>query len=78
MQFRAFPPFASLLGLVLLLLCAVPASAQIFETKATQAFMIDADTGTVLFAKDPDKPIPPASMVALALTTAGAKTSVSA
>jgi D-alanyl-D-alanine carboxypeptidase (penicillin-binding protein 5/6) len=65
MQLRIFPPFASLLGLVLALLCAVPASAQLFETKATQAFMIDADTGTVLFAKDPDKPIPPASMAKL-------------
>jgi D-alanyl-D-alanine carboxypeptidase (penicillin-binding protein 5/6) len=65
MQLRILPPFASLLGLVLALLCAVPASAQLFETKATQAFMIDADTGTVLFAKDPDKPIPPASMAKL-------------
>ncbi|TPL05731.1 MULTISPECIES: D-alanyl-D-alanine carboxypeptidase family protein [unclassified Mesorhizobium] len=65
MQLRLFPPFASLLGLVLVLLCSAPASAQLFETKATQAFMIDADTGTVLFAKDPDKPIPPASMAKL-------------
>ncbi|TIV46900.1 MAG: D-alanyl-D-alanine carboxypeptidase, partial [Mesorhizobium sp.] len=56
MQLRVLPPFASLLGLVLALLCAAPAGAQLFETKATQAFMIDADTGTVLFAKDPDKP----------------------
>ncbi|RUY11239.1 D-alanyl-D-alanine carboxypeptidase, partial [Mesorhizobium sp. M2A.F.Ca.ET.040.01.1.1] len=65
MQLRVLPPFASLLGLVLALLCAAPAGAQLFETKATQAFMIDADTGTVLFAKDPDKPIPPASMAKL-------------
>ncbi|MDG4875123.1 D-alanyl-D-alanine carboxypeptidase [Mesorhizobium sp. WSM4935] len=65
MQLRILPPFASLLGLVLVLFCAVPASAQLFETKAAQAFMIDADTGTVLFAKDPDRPIPPASMAKL-------------
>ncbi|RVC91318.1 D-alanyl-D-alanine carboxypeptidase, partial [Mesorhizobium sp. M2A.F.Ca.ET.029.05.1.1] len=65
MQLRILPPFASLLGLVLALLCAAPAGAQLFETKATQAFMIDVDTGTVLFAKDPDKPIPPASMAKL-------------
>ena len=65
MQFRVFQPFAGLLGLALMLLCAVPASAQLFETKAAQAFMIDADTGTVLFAKDADKPIPPASMAKL-------------
>ncbi|QND60300.1 D-alanyl-D-alanine carboxypeptidase family protein [Mesorhizobium huakuii] len=65
MQLRAFPPFAGFLGLALLLLCLAPAHAQLFETKATQAFMIDADTGTVLFAKDADKPIPPASMAKL-------------
>lgn len=65
MQLRAFPPFAGFLGLALLLLCLAPAHAQLFETKATQAFMIDADTGTVLFSKDADKPIPPASMAKL-------------
>ncbi|TRD03414.1 D-alanyl-D-alanine carboxypeptidase family protein [Mesorhizobium sp. WSM4305] len=65
MQLRAFPPFAGFLGLALLLLCLAPAQAQLFETKATQAFMIDADTGTVLFSKDADKPIPPASMAKL-------------
>lgn len=42
--------------------CVSGAWAQLFDTKARQAFMIDADTGTVLFAKDPDKPIPPASL----------------
>ncbi|MGX5828551.1 D-alanyl-D-alanine carboxypeptidase family protein [Mesorhizobium sp. 43Arga] len=65
MQLRAFPPFAGFLGLALLLLCLAPAHAQLFETKATQAFMIDADTGTVLFSKDADEPIPPASMAKL-------------
>lgn len=65
MQLRAFPPFAGFLGLALLLLCLAPAHAQLFETKATQVFMIDADTGTVLFSKDADKPIPPASMAKL-------------
>lgn len=42
-----------------------PANAQLFETRAAQAFMIDADTGTILFSKDPDKPIPPASLAKL-------------
>ncbi|TIR45636.1 MAG: D-alanyl-D-alanine carboxypeptidase, partial [Mesorhizobium sp.] len=65
MQFRIFQPFAGLLGLALILLWAAPAGAQLFETKAAQAFMLDADTGTVLFAKDADKPIPPASMAKL-------------
>ena len=36
-----------------------------FETKAQQAFMIDAETGTVLYSKDPDKLIPPASLAKL-------------
>lgn len=48
-----------------MLLAVVPAHAQLFETKAGQAFMIDADTGTILFSKDPDKPIPPASLAKL-------------
>lgn len=43
----------------------VSAGAQLFETKATQAYMIDATTGTVLFSKDPDKTIPPASLAKL-------------
>jgi D-alanyl-D-alanine carboxypeptidase (penicillin-binding protein 5/6) len=44
---------------------ASSASAQLFETRAQQAFMIDADTGTVLFSKDPDALIPPASLAKL-------------
>ncbi|KRB20133.1 MULTISPECIES: D-alanyl-D-alanine carboxypeptidase family protein [Mesorhizobium] len=64
MQFRLLQPFAGffLLGLLISL---APAHAQLFETKATQAFMIDADTGTVLFSKNADTPIPPASMAKL-------------
>src|SRR4029078_13224684 len=48
-------------------LLAATASAQedLFETKAKQAFMIDAETGTVLFAKDAEKLIPPASLAKL-------------
>ncbi|MER8365957.1 D-alanyl-D-alanine carboxypeptidase [Mesorhizobium sp. M0991] len=49
----------------LLLLSLVPASAQLFETKAAQAFMIDAETGTVLISKDADRLIPPASLAKL-------------
>jgi D-alanyl-D-alanine carboxypeptidase (penicillin-binding protein 5/6) len=52
------------------LLCvsmAGPAAAQeeLFVTKAKQAFMIDAETGTVLFSKDADALIPPASLAKL-------------
>ena len=65
MRFRLSQPLAGLLGLGLLLLSLAPADAQLFETKAAQAFMIDAETGTVLFAKDADKLMPPASMAKL-------------
>lgn len=61
MKFR----FVGLLGFGLLLLSLAPAAAQLFETKAAQAFMIDAETGTVLFSKDADRPIPPASLAKL-------------
>ncbi|WP_164769231.1 serine hydrolase, partial [Mesorhizobium sp. M7A.F.Ca.US.005.03.2.1] len=65
MQFRLLPPLAGLLVLGLLLFFQAPAGAQLFETKAAQALMIDAETGTVLFSKEADKPIPPASMAKL-------------
>jgi D-alanyl-D-alanine carboxypeptidase (penicillin-binding protein 5/6) len=56
---------ASLLGLALLALLTLPAAAQLFETKAATAYMIDAETGTVLFSKQADKPIQPASLAKL-------------
>ncbi len=43
----------------------IPAHAQIFETRAGQAFMVDAETGTILFSKDADKLVPPASLAKL-------------
>ncbi|MEO5756712.1 MAG: D-alanyl-D-alanine carboxypeptidase family protein [Mesorhizobium sp.] len=64
MTFRT-APMAAFLGLALLLLSLAGAQAQLFETKAAQVFMIDADTGTVLFSKDADKPMQPASMAKL-------------
>jgi D-alanyl-D-alanine carboxypeptidase (penicillin-binding protein 5/6) len=42
------------------LLVALPAQA--LETSARAAMVIDYDTGTVLLAKNADKPLPPASM----------------
>lgn len=63
------PRFSLLLtgffGLVLSCLPPTAANAQLFETKAAQAFMIDAETGTVLFSKDADKPIQPGSLAKL-------------
>ena len=54
-----------LLLLSLVLAAAVPVRAQLFETKAKQAYMIEAETGTVLFALKENEPIPPASLAKL-------------
>ncbi|WP_092362998.1 D-alanyl-D-alanine carboxypeptidase family protein [Cribrihabitans marinus] len=43
-----------------MLLGATPVLA--FETTAGAAYVVDAGTGTVLLAKNPDEPLPPASM----------------
>ncbi|MDU8946184.1 D-alanyl-D-alanine carboxypeptidase family protein [Ovoidimarina sediminis] len=40
----------------------VPALAQAFETRARAAYVYDVTTGTVLYEKDADQPLPPASM----------------
>lgn len=53
---------ALLAGLLAMLVLVGQAHAQMFETKATQAYMIDAETGTVLFSKEPDKLFTPASL----------------
>ncbi|MGN6548908.1 MAG: D-alanyl-D-alanine carboxypeptidase family protein [Pararhizobium sp.] len=45
--------------------CGSAARAQLFETKAKEAFLMDGATGTVLFAKNEDKPVPPASLAKL-------------
>lgn len=37
-------------------------SAQAFETPATAVYVLDVNTGTVLFEKNADRPLPPASM----------------
>lgn len=42
-----------------------PVEASGFETKAKQALLIEEDTGTVLFSKKDDVPIPPASLTKL-------------
>jgi D-alanyl-D-alanine carboxypeptidase (penicillin-binding protein 5/6) len=47
-----------------------PALAQeAYETKAAQAILLDARTGRVLFEKDADTPVPPASMSKLMTMT---------
>lgn len=61
---------ASILGIVFCVLALLVgatgiARAQLFETRAKQALLIDAHTGTILFSKDPDTPFPPASLAKL-------------
>lgn len=46
----------------LCLFAALPAAAQGFETRAEQAFLMDAESGAVLFAKNADALMVPASM----------------
>lgn len=56
---------------IIALLLAAPFAAMAqapstaFETKAGQALMVEASTGTVLLAKAADKPMPPASLAKL-------------
>jgi len=48
-----------------ILLLTVVAQAQLFSSKAKQALLMDADTGTILFSKEIDAKIPPASLAKL-------------
>lgn len=58
--------FAVLIAVAASCIALLPAGAEdAFETKATQALMIDAGTGAVLYAKDPDTPFPPAALAKL-------------
>jgi D-alanyl-D-alanine carboxypeptidase (penicillin-binding protein 5/6) len=54
-----------LFSLVLMVFAPLVARAQAFETKATQVYLIDAETGTVLFAKGENAVVPPASLAKL-------------
>ncbi|GAA2871164.1 D-alanyl-D-alanine carboxypeptidase (penicillin-binding protein 5/6) [Aminobacter niigataensis] len=65
MTFRLSAPLTLMIGLLAALAFIGKAQAQLFETKAAQAYMIDAETGTVLFSKEPDKPMAPASLAKL-------------
>ncbi len=51
-----------LLALFVLLAGAGTAPAVTFDTRAKAAILVDFRTGQVLFAKNPDEPLPPASM----------------
>ncbi len=62
MTHHAFAPRLAVLALVVLALAGLPARAQTTETLGREAIMVDVDTGAVLFEKDADKRMPPASM----------------
>ncbi|MGI9367170.1 MAG: D-alanyl-D-alanine carboxypeptidase family protein [Rhizobiaceae bacterium] len=51
--------------IALVLIVGLPAYAQTFQTKAKQALVMDFDSGSVLFQKNADEPMPPASMAKL-------------
>ncbi|MEL7429115.1 MAG: D-alanyl-D-alanine carboxypeptidase family protein [Pseudomonadota bacterium] len=53
---------AVVIAFLVVLAGTLQASAQLYSTPAKQALLLDADTGTVLFAKEPDAQIPPASL----------------
>lgn len=48
-----------------IVLAAPSAWAQLFETRAKQAYLVEADTGSVLFAKNENEQVPPASLAKL-------------
>ena len=58
----------SLTALSLLLASAAPAKAPPFETPAQVAYLIDLSSGAVLYAKDADRRMPPASMAKMMTT----------
>jgi D-alanyl-D-alanine carboxypeptidase (penicillin-binding protein 5/6) len=58
-------PFLVFLACLFLFLPLPDATAQRFETRVAHAFLIDANTGTVLFEKDADTRMPPASLAKL-------------
>lgn len=55
-----------LASMLLVFFAAAPVAAQaLYETKATNALLVDYNTGTILFSKAPDVSIPPASLAKL-------------
>lgn len=48
--------------IAMLLICASPALAQEFQTRAGSAIVVDHNTGQVLLSKNANVPLPPASM----------------
>ncbi|MEP0520540.1 MAG: D-alanyl-D-alanine carboxypeptidase family protein [Hyphomicrobiales bacterium] len=51
-----------LASVVLVALSVLPASAQLYQSRAEQAILIDMETGSILFQKDAERAAPPASL----------------
>lgn len=65
-MFRCFYTIALIAALVGQVFFAIPATAQTyFSTNAPRAILVDGKTGKVLFSKNADEPVPPASMTKL-------------
>lgn len=71
LQSLRFPGRTGVLAWLLLVLAGTPAALaqEGYETKAAQAILLDARTGRVLFEKDADTSVPPASMSKLMTMT---------
>jgi serine-type D-Ala-D-Ala carboxypeptidase (penicillin-binding protein 5/6) len=65
MPYQAIRAILGLISAALIAIAALPAVAQTYETRAKNAILIDYDTNTVLFRKDADTAMPPASMAKL-------------
>ena len=65
MAFRGLSLTIAILGLLFAATNVGQAQTQLFDTRAKQAIMIEAETGTILYSKDADKLIPPASLAKL-------------
>lgn len=56
-------PFKTVLPVFLwLVLLSLPASAQLYQSRAQQAILVDMETGSILFQQDAERAAPPASL----------------
>ena len=65
MAFRGLSLTIAILGLLFAATNVAQAQTELFDTRAKQAIMIEAETGTILYSKDAAKLIPPASLAKL-------------
>ncbi len=55
----------SFVAILVMMSAVAPSRAQLYETRAAQAMLVDVESGSVLFSKDADAKIPPASLAKL-------------